>query len=45
MKVVSKTPEEYDILKQRLENIPYYNENIIKQIHNPDARRIKFKRN
>ena len=43
MKVVSKTPEEYEILKERLKNIPYYNENIIKQIHNPDARRIKFK--
>lgn len=43
MKIVSKTPEEYDILKEKLKHIPYYNENIIKQIHNPDARRIKFK--
>lgn len=43
MKIVSKTPEEYEILKEKLKNVPYYNENIIKQIHNPDARRIKFK--
>ena len=43
MKIVSKTPEEYDDYKQRLENIQYYCENVIKQINNPDARRIKFK--
>jgi hypothetical protein len=43
MKVVSKTPEEYAEIKQRLDNVYYYTENIIKQINNPDARRIKFK--
>jgi hypothetical protein len=43
MKVVSKTPEEYEEYKQRLTNIPYYTENIIKQIDNPTARRMKFK--
>jgi hypothetical protein len=43
MKVVSKTPEEYEEYKQRLTNIPYYTENIIKQIDNPAARRMKFK--
>ena len=43
MKIVSKTPEEYDMLREKLKQVPYYNENIIKQIHNPDARRIKFK--
>lgn len=43
MKIVSKTEEEYDEYKKHLENIDYYSENIIKQIHNPSARRIKFK--
>ena len=43
MKIVSKTPEEYEIYRQKLENLNYYKENIIKQIHNPSARRIKFK--
>jgi hypothetical protein len=43
MKVVSKTPEEYEEYKERLTNIPYYTENIIKQIDNPTARRMKFK--
>jgi hypothetical protein len=43
MKIVSKTPEEYAILEERLKTIPYYTENIIKQINNPTARRIKFK--
>ncbi len=43
MKIVSKTPEEYEIYKTKLESIPYYTENILKQIHNPEARRIKFK--
>jgi len=43
MKIISKTPEEYEIYTNRLTNIPYYKEHIIKQIHNPSARRIKFK--
>jgi len=43
MKIVSKTEEEYTEYKKKLENIDYYNENVIKQIHNPTARRIKFK--
>ena len=43
MKIVSKTKEEYDEYKLKLENIPYYIEHIIKQIDNPSARRIKFK--
>lgn len=43
MKIVSKTPEEYEVYRQKLENLNYYKENIIKQIHNPSARRIKFK--
>ena len=43
MKIVSKSLEEFAEYKKRLENVPYYNENIIKQIDNPTARRIKFK--
>ena len=43
MKIVSKNEEEFNSYKQKLENVYYYNENIIKQINNPAARRIKFK--
>lgn len=43
MKIVSKTEEEYAEYEKRLVGIPYYQENIIKQIHNPTARTIKFK--
>jgi len=43
MKIVSKTPEEYEIYKERLKKQRYYREHIIKEIHNPTARRIKFK--
>lgn len=43
MKIVSKTPEEFQEYQQKLVNIPYYTENIIKQIDNTAGRRIKFK--
>jgi hypothetical protein len=43
MKVVSKTPEEFDAYQLKLVGVKYYTENIIKQINNPAARRIKFK--
>lgn len=43
MKIVSKTKEEYEEYKLKLEGIPYYIEHIIKQIDNPSARRLKFK--
>jgi hypothetical protein len=43
MKIVSKSPEEYDQFMEKLKSVPYYTENIIKQINNPTARRIKFK--
>ena len=43
IKVVSKTPEEYEEYRSKLVGIRYYQENIIKQIDNPDARSIKFK--
>jgi len=43
MKIVSKTEEEYNVIKELLKEQNYYTENIIKQINNPEARRIKFK--
>jgi len=43
MKISSNNHEERDRLNERLANTAYYTETIIKQIDNPDARRIKFK--
>jgi hypothetical protein len=43
MKIVSKTVDEYNIYRSKLEGIKFYDENIIKQIDNPLARTIKFK--
>lgn len=43
MKIVSKTREEYEDYKKRLCGEKYYIESVIKEIDNPDARRIKFK--
>jgi len=43
MKIVSKTVEEYEEYKQKIINIPYYTETIIKQIDNQTARRSKYK--
>lgn len=43
MKIVSKTKEEYEEYRAKLENIYYYKDHVIKQIDNPTARRIKFK--
>ena len=43
MKIVSKTIEEYNEYRTKLEEVEYYKEHIIKQINNPNARRIKFK--
>jgi len=43
MKIVSKTREEYEEYRKHLEGVDYYTENVIKQIDNPQARRIKFK--
>ena len=37
MKIVSKTPEEYEVYKQKLENLNYYKENII----NPQVQYLK----
>ena len=43
IKIVNNTPEEYKQYKDKLENIPCYSENIIKQIDNPSARKIKYR--
>jgi hypothetical protein len=43
MRMIFKTPEEYEIYSQKILTIPYYTEKIIKQINNPNARKIKFK--
>lgn len=43
MKIISKTPEEFEKYVEHLKDIKYYNEHIIKKIDNPTARRIKFK--
>ena len=43
MKFVSKTPDEYADYRKKLEGVSYFTENIINQINNPQARRIKFK--
>jgi len=43
MKIVSKSKEEYEEYKKKIENIYYYKDHVIKQIDNANARRIKFK--
>ena len=43
MKIVSKNQEEYEEYCKKLEKVHYYTENVIKQIDNPTARRLKFK--
>jgi hypothetical protein len=43
MKIVSTSIDDLNDYKTKLETIPYYKENIIKQIDNPSARIIKFK--
>ena len=43
IKLVAKTPEEYQLYREKLKPLRYYKEQIIKQIDNPTARSIKFK--
>jgi hypothetical protein len=43
IKIVNKTEDEYNEYKKKLDNVYYYTERVIKQINNPQARRIKFK--
>jgi hypothetical protein len=43
IKIVNNTPEEYEEYHKKLKNISCYSENIIKQINNPSARKIKYR--
>ena len=43
MRMIFKSPEEYEKYATEIQAIPYYTEKIIKQINNPNARKIKFK--
>jgi hypothetical protein len=43
IKIVSKTNEELEIYKNKLNGVNYYQEYVIKQIDNPLSRSIKFK--
>lgn len=43
MKIVSKTKEEFEEYQKKLQGNYYYKDHIVKQIDNPNARRIKFK--
>jgi len=43
MKIVSKTPEEFEEYQTKLTDIPYFTENIIKQIDTTTGRRVKYK--
>lgn len=43
IKIVSKTMEEYESYIQKRDHLDFYHEQIIKQIHNPNSRSIKFK--
>jgi hypothetical protein len=43
IKIVCKTPEETEEYKNKIKNITYYREHIIKQVNNPTARVLKYK--
>jgi hypothetical protein len=43
IKIISNTKEEYEQYNQKLKNIPYYVENILKQVDNPNLKKNKFK--
>jgi hypothetical protein len=43
MKIVCNSEEEFNIYNERISTIQYYRENIVKQLNNPTARRIKYK--
>jgi hypothetical protein len=43
MKIVSNTKEEYEAYQEKIKDIPFYVEHVIKEIDNPTARRIKYK--
>jgi len=43
MRMIFKSPEEYETYAEKIKDIPYLSEKIIKQINNPNARKLKFK--
>jgi len=43
MKIVCNSELEFEAYKQKTKNLKYFTENIVKQINNPTARRIKYK--
>ena len=43
MRVVSKDKEEFQTYEKHIQSLPYFHEKIMKQIDNPNARKIKFK--
>ena len=43
MRMIFKSPEEYEVYVEKIKDIPYHSEKIIKQINNPNARKLKFK--
>jgi hypothetical protein len=43
MKIVCNSEEEFNEYTQKTKNLKYFTENIVKQINNPTARRIKYK--
>ena len=42
MKVVSKTVDEYEVFRRRMDNLPYYTEHVIRTVNNPNGRTITF---
>lgn len=43
IKIISNSKEEYEQYNQKLQTIPYYVENILKQIDNPNLKKNKYK--
>ena len=41
--MLSNTKEEFEKYQEKLKNIPYYVENILKQVDNPNLKKNKFK--
>ena len=43
IKIVANTKEDFEKYQNKLKGIPYYIENILKQVDNPTSKKIKFK--
>lgn len=43
MRMVFKEKTEFETYQERIKQVPYFTEKVIKQIDNPNARKIKFK--